>query len=83
MSREQAAACPLGTAELPLLELHRLCPERSLPELHAASTRVNDPVRVAMLHSQSCQRCTAETLCKRGINLAAACHRWRARPEPA
>jgi hypothetical protein len=83
MSREQAARCPLAAAELPLLELHRLCPERSLPELHIASARVNDPVRVAMLHAQSCLKCLPGALCKRGARLAGACRQWRPRPDAA
>jgi hypothetical protein len=83
MTREQAAACPLAAAELPLLDLHRLCPERSMPELHTASARVGDSVRAVMLHSQGCLKCKPGAPCKRGTQLAGACRRWRPRPGSA
>jgi hypothetical protein len=79
MSREIVAASVLSSAQLPLLVLHRHVPERTLPELLTASGRVNDPVRLALFHLQSCAACTEIGGCDRGARLIAACHAWRAR----
>lgn len=79
MSREAAARCPLDRDQLALLAMHRLLPERSLPELLTASARVNDPVRLALFHFQQCARCHAGELCERGSDLADVCHAWRPR----
>jgi len=83
MSREIAAAAVLGVHQLPLLVLHRHVPERSLPDLLAASARVNDPVRLALFHLQSCAVCTDSARCARGGELIAACAGWRPRDEGA
>jgi hypothetical protein len=56
-----------------------------LPDLLEASTHVNDPVRLAMLHWASCARCTTATLtgegtcCKRGARLLESTRGWRER----
>lgn len=81
MSREIAAAAVLGVHQLPLLVLHRHVPERSLPDLLAASERVNDPVRLALFHLQGCAVCTDTMRCERGGRLIAACAGWRSRGE--
>jgi hypothetical protein len=88
MTRELAASLSLDGAQTALLALHRLLPERSLPELIAASAQVGDPVRLAMFHVLECPSCTVAAfaeghLCPRGHRLVAACHGWRPRPEPA
>jgi hypothetical protein len=85
MSREIAASAVLAPNQYPLLLLHRHIPERTLPDLLAASARVNDPVRLALFHLQSCDVCApaclvnAGVLCLRGVPLVAGCAGWRAR----
>ena len=86
MSRESAAACPLTADEQPLLAIARLVPERSVLDLREASTHVNNPARLAMLHWASCPRCRSaalrgepDGLCKRGRHLLSRAHSWRAR----
>jgi hypothetical protein len=91
MTRELAASLSLDGAQTALLALHRLLPERSLPELIAASAQVGDPVRLAMFHVLECPACTTAALvgdgvshlCARGRRLLAACHGWCPRPEAA
>ena len=79
MSRETAARCPLSRDQLALLTLHRLLPERSLPELLTVSLLVNNPVRLALFHVQGCTRCGAGEPCERGAGLIDGCHAWRPR----
>lgn len=79
MSRERAAACPLGAAELPLLGLARMIPERSLLELRAEAGRVGSPSRRAFLHLAACETCAGETLCQRGAGYVAQARGWRPR----
>jgi hypothetical protein len=88
MTREIVASAVLAPDQFGLLGLHRHLPERSLPELLRASARVQDPVRLALFHFAACDTCAAAALvgaaqlCERGGRLVAACHAWRARPEP-
>jgi hypothetical protein len=83
--RESPATCPLGADQLALLAMHRLLPERSLPDLLVASARVNDPARAALFHFAQCVTCTAAAfegtgaLCARGTRLVTTCRGWRAR----
>jgi hypothetical protein len=79
VSREIVAAAILSSDQLPLLVLHRHVPERTLPELLIASARVNDPVRLALFHLQSCADCSEIMGCDRGSRLIAACRGWRDR----
>lgn len=79
MSREIVASVILSADQLPLLALHRLLPERSLPELLTASGRVNDPAQLALFHVQGCARCGAGEPCERGAGLIDGCHAWRLR----
>lgn len=81
MIREIATSAVLSVDQLPLLGLHRRVPERTLPELLAASARVNNPVRLALFHLQRCADCSESVTCDRGGRLIEACHDWRPRPE--
>ncbi len=83
MTREIIVSAVLAPDQYPLLALHRHVPERTLPDLLAASGRVSDPVRLALFHLQGCSVCTEAAACSRGARLVAACHAWRRRPEPA
>jgi len=89
MTRELEASAVLTAAELSLIGLHRLLPQRSLPELLTASAQVGDPIRIAMLHLATCETCHAQALvgegrcCDRGARLLAVCHGWRPRGDAA
>jgi hypothetical protein len=84
MTREILASAVLAPDQYSLLTLHRHVAERTLPDLIAASSRVNDPVRLAVFHLRHCFRCTDEAAgCERGARLIAACAGWRPRPEAA
>jgi hypothetical protein len=86
MSREQAAACPLGADQFPLLAVARFLPERSLPELLAA-VPLSNPTRRVFRHLADSDACRTQALvgeaqcCARGRRLVDAARSWRHRPQ--
>jgi hypothetical protein len=85
MTREIQASMGWTAELLPALALHRLVPERSLPEVVQAAAQVGAGARLMLFHLQGCEGCVRAALveagrvCDRGRRLLEGCHGWRDR----